>query len=347
MNDASKRLPHRDIASGRTRDSSSRSFTRPGLALPLVGMALLGIIGSIAWLVDKRATPAQRIELSKGAVDAADAAVTPNVLKPMAPKDAFAENMARPIDAEAIEPQRPFVLPNDTNKLSEARATECLTSAIYYEAASEGPQGQKAVAQVVLNRVRSPFYPHSVCGVVYQGSSLQTGCQFTFTCDGSLVRTPPRAGWKRAQEIAFGALHGTVEPSVGTATHYHTLFVVPYWAASLQKISVIGNHIFYRLPGPMGARAAFKSDYTGEDLEIEQTPLDAAAALVEQVQSQDASVTYSDPLTAFGRPLVDQNGGHLTTPSELGKLRADNERGQLKTDSAERSPLDARASPAP
>lgn len=312
----------------------------------LFGIALLGFIGSIAWLMDKRASPAQRIELSNGAVGAPDSAIGPNLLKPMAPKDAFAENMARPIEAEAIESQRPFVLPADTNKLAEVRATECLASVIYYEAASESPQGQKAVAQVVLNRVRSPFYPHSVCGVVYQGSSLRTGCQFTFTCDGSLARQPSRAGWERAQAIARAALHGTVEPSVGTATHYHTIYVVPYWAASLQKIAVIGNHNFYRLPGPMGARAAFKSGYIGEDLEIEQTPLDAAAALVEQIQSQDAIVTYSDPLTAFGRPLVDQNGGHLTTPSELGKLRADNEHGQLMADSVEPSPLDVRATPA-
>lgn len=317
------------------------------VAWMLVGIALLGFLGSVYWLMENRTSPAQRIEFSNRTAGPPESATAPNLLKPIAPKDAFAENMARPVDAGAIEPQRTFVLPGDTNKLAEARATECLASAIYYEAASESPQGQKAVAQVILNRVRSPFYPHSVCGVVYQGSSLQTGCQFTFTCDGSLVRTPSRAGWQKAQEIARGALHGIVEPSVGTATHYHTLFVVPYWAASLQKIAVIGNHIFYRLPGPMGAPTAFRSSYVGEDPAIEQTPLEAAAALVEQVQSQDASVTYSDPLTAVGRPLVDQSSGYLTTQSQLAKPRADSERGQLKADSTEPSPLDARASPAP
>ena len=328
------------------RDPSSQLVRRPGVAWFLAGIALLGLLSSTYWLTDRRELASRRIKLPLAAVGALESAISPNLLKPMAPQDAFAENMARPIDAGTIEPQLPFALPSVTSKLVEARATECLTSAIYYEAAGESSQGQKAVAQVVLNRVRSPFYPHSVCGVVYQGSSLRTGCQFTFTCDASLLRQPSRAGWERAQAVARGALHGIVEPSVGTATHYHTLFVVPYWAASLQKISVIGNHIFYRLPGPMGARAAFKSSYVADELAMEQTPLDAAAALVEQVQSAGAIVTYSDPLATVGGSLVDRSVGQLTTGSELRSLSADNERGELKVDSAERTPLDAQASSA-
>src|SRR5690606_37364832 len=82
------------------------------------------------------------------------------------------------------------------------RALECLTAAIYYEAASESDDGQRAVAQVILNRVRHPAFPNSVCGVVYQGSERATGCQFSFSCDGAMARKPSTTGWARAQRIA-------------------------------------------------------------------------------------------------------------------------------------------------
>ncbi|MGB3167163.1 MAG: cell wall hydrolase, partial [Alteraurantiacibacter sp.] len=107
------------------------------------------------------------------------------------------------------------------------RAQECMAQAIYYEAASESDAGQRAVAQVVLNRVAHPAYPRTVCGVVYQGSERQTGCQFTFTCDGALARRPSASGWRRASRIAREALAGVVYAPVGTATHYHTLAVNP------------------------------------------------------------------------------------------------------------------------
>ncbi len=127
----------------------------------------------------------------------------------------------------------------------------CLTAAIYYEAASEPDEGQVAVGQVVINRTRQAGYPKSVCGVVYQGSARRTGCQFTFTCDGSLYRTPSRAGWARAEAAARRVLGGTETSSVGTATHYHASYVSPYWAPGLTRLGQIGAHIFYR----GGARA--------------------------------------------------------------------------------------------
>ncbi len=147
--------------------------------------------------------------------------------------------------------------------IDKARALQCLSLAVYYEAASESYAGQQAVAQVVLNRVAHPAYPASVCGVVFQGSERRTGCQFTFTCDGSLNRNPSRRGWALAQSVALAALAGEVYEPVGLATHYHTNYVNPYWAASLDYIGPIGAHRFYRWKGRAGNADAFTDAYSG------------------------------------------------------------------------------------
>jgi spore germination cell wall hydrolase CwlJ-like protein len=125
------------------------------------------------------------------------------------------------------------------------QAIQCLATAALYEAGSDLP-GQKAVIQVVLNRIALPQYPKTVCGVVYQGAARPTGCQFSFTCDGSTTRRPERAGWLDARIAARRALAGHVFGPVGTATHYHTDWVVPYWMPTLDKIAQIHSHIFYR-----------------------------------------------------------------------------------------------------
>lgn len=147
--------------------------------------------------------------------------------------------------------------------LDRSRALKCLTSAIYYEAASEPDAGQRAVAQVVLNRVAHPSYPDTVCGVVFQGSERSTGCQFTFTCDGSLARAPSTIGWDRAERVARDALAGAVYAPIGLATHYHTTWVHPYWAGSLDSLGTVGAHVFYRGRGVAGRPAAFTDRYFG------------------------------------------------------------------------------------
>ena len=147
--------------------------------------------------------------------------------------------------------------------IDKARALQCLSMAVYYEAASESHAGQEAVAQVVLNRVAHPAYPNSVCGVVFQGSERHTGCQFTFTCDGSLNRRPAARPWAVAQSVALEALSGKVFAPVGTATHYHTHAVNPYWASSLDLIGSIGAHRFYRWKGRAGLADAFSMSYRG------------------------------------------------------------------------------------
>lgn len=142
------------------------------------------------------------------------------------------------------------------------RAEQCLTTAIYYEAASESEDGQRAVAQVVLNRVRHPAWPKTVCGVIYQGSD-KPGCQFSYACDGSMRRRPEPRIWAQAAEFARDALSGHVYGPVGMATHYHTLQVNPVWNRNFVITAVLGNHIFYRLPGSKGAASAFTMAYAG------------------------------------------------------------------------------------
>ncbi len=135
-----------------------------------------------------------------------------------------------------------------------AKAAECLTLAIAYEAGFEPVEGQQAVAEVVLNRARHRAYPKTVCGVVFQGSQRRTGCQFTFTCDGALNRRLPDAVLDRARTVALAALAGSIAPVLGGATHYHADYVRPYWALSLVRVASIGAHIFYRMPGTVSAR---------------------------------------------------------------------------------------------
>ncbi|TGX48703.1 cell wall hydrolase [Sphingomonas gei] len=134
-----------------------------------------------------------------------------------------------------------------------AQAIECLTLAIAYEAGFESPEGQQAVAEVVLNRVRHRAFPKSVCGVVFAGSALKTGCQFTFTCDGSMRRRLPETVFARSRDIAAKVLDGRLPSMVGDALHYHADYVSPYWAPSLERVAKIGAHIFYRRRGAAAA----------------------------------------------------------------------------------------------
>ena len=157
----------------------------------------------------------------------------------------------------------PFVL--RTSALAEReQAVGCMTEAIYYEAGFEPASGQRAVAQVILNRVRDRNFPATVCGVVYQGWERATGCQFSFVCDGSRTRRPPHAWqWNNARRIAEQALDGYVEAEVGTATHYHLRGVNPAWRRTLVEITRVGDHVFYRGPRRAGMPTALKDRYVG------------------------------------------------------------------------------------
>ncbi|MBC7669809.1 MAG: cell wall hydrolase [Gemmatimonadaceae bacterium] len=155
-------------------------------------------------------------------------------------------------------PFNPAVAPfRLTNALESSRELECLSEAVYYEARGETPSGQAAVAQVVLNRVRHPSFPKSICGVVFQGAYTHTGCQFSFACDGSMRRGREVGAWNRAQKIAARALSGAVMSEVGAATHFHTTGVAPGWGPRLLRVAQVGMHVFYRFGGRAGAPDAF------------------------------------------------------------------------------------------
>jgi Cell Wall Hydrolase len=164
--------------------------------------------------------------------------------------------------ALASDAPEPFVAGGDSTAFE--RSLQCLAEAVYYEARSQSDDGQRAVAQVVLNRVRHPAYPNSVCGVVYQGSERATGCQFTFTCDGSLGGAVDAYAWERARRIATAALRGSVYRPVGLATNYHTTAISPYWAPSLVPQITLGDHIFYRRPRG-GTAEAFSQAPAADD----------------------------------------------------------------------------------
>lgn len=136
----------------------------------------------------------------------------------------------------------------------EAQEKQCLAEAVYFEARSEPYVGQKAVAEVVLNRVAHKAYPGTICGVVYQGSERVTGCQFSFTCDGSMEVIPSGKSWERSVDIAEHAILGFAKPLTGRATHYHTTAVNPVWSSSLKQTRQIGTHIFYKFR-PRGYKA--------------------------------------------------------------------------------------------
>ena len=197
-------------------------------------------------------------------VEAAAPAPPPLLVQNVAPEKAVSLNSQIPVASGPNPGAAPFSTAN-LSSATQARALDCLTSAVYYEAGQESDDGQRGVAQVVLNRVRHPAFPSSVCGVVYQGSTRSTGCQFTFTCDGSLHRGADAAGWARARRVAHAALSGSVFEPVGWATHYHANYVVPYWASSLAKNAVIGAHLFYRWSGGWGRPPAFVQRYARQE----------------------------------------------------------------------------------
>ena len=121
---------------------------------------------------------------------------------------------------------------------------QCLATALYHEARGETIKGQIAVAEVILNRVDSPAYPRSVCGVVQQGG--KGGCQFSYTCDGRSDRIADRGAWARAGKIARAMLDGAPRSLTAGATHFHTVNVRPGWARRFDRTASIGAHLFYR-----------------------------------------------------------------------------------------------------
>jgi hypothetical protein len=225
----------------------------------LVGLAI-GAIGFMAPAGAADDSVSVQLTPAKAAALVAATSASPAELRAFG-EEAKVINAALPFSTTPVQAARPFEIAG--GDLDHRRALLCLTQAVYYEAGFEPMAGRRAVAQVVLNRMRHPAFPKSVCGVVYQGSRSPV-CQFSFVCDGSLYRAPAAASWRDAKTIAEAALEGYVEKSVGASTHYHANYVAPRWAPMLTKITQLGAHIFYRWPGAWGQRAAFSGRYVGE-----------------------------------------------------------------------------------
>lgn len=273
--------------------AGARAIKRAMLALLLLGLFAAVWAGSqrvLAGWIQPAAEPiVDVVDLSR-AEKAALLQVTHGPLAATRVEGSRAEEINRslPFAHAPVEAAAPFRLASTVAGEDRARAQLCLTQAVYYEAAFEPVAGRRAVAQVVLNRLRHPAFPKSVCGVVYEGSSAP-GCQFSFTCDGSLRRSPASAAWAAASEIAREALAGRVDSSVGQATHYHANYVAPYWAPKLAKLVQVGAHIFYRWPGGWGLKRAFTGRYAGHEvLGVARTPEETGAVELTGIPPQAA-----------------------------------------------------------
>jgi len=176
---------------------------------------------------------------------------------------------------------------------------ECLTTAVYYEARGESPRGQAAVAQVVINRVKHPAFPKSVCAVVFQGAGRR-GCQFSFACDGSMRRGRELIAWNRARDVATRALAGAARADVGSATHFHTTAVSPIWAPQMLRVANVGAHVFYRF-SPYRLRRAPASEPVVEQATFVSGPADQAMELriaPAAEQAVEASLAPASPAAA-------------------------------------------------
>ncbi|GAW40434.1 Spore cortex-lytic enzyme precursor [Brevundimonas sp. SH203] len=217
-------------------------------------------------------------------------------------------NNLRRASLTAPGPARPFRM---EHALDASRDLDCLTQAVYYEARGEGADGMKAVAQVVLNRVRHPAFPKTVCGVVFQGAARSSGCQFSFTCSGVMRGRVNASAWSRARSVASSALSGSVFARVGNATHFHTTHVAPGWRSSLVQVSQVGSHLFYRFGGRSGGGDAFT--YAARPSSEVERPRLVQASLnpVETARQAGHVVAYSMVLAQEGLSLP---AAHATTP---------------------------------
>ena len=306
-----RRRVARHIVEFRVEATAFAIVTAIGLAIGAV--AFMASAGAADDRVSIQLTPA------KAAALVAATSASPAELRAFG-EEAKLINAALPFSTTPVQAARPFAIAGDD--LDHRRALLCLTQAVYYEAGFEPMTGRRAVAQVVLNRMRHPAFPKSVCGVVYQGSRSPV-CQFSFVCDGSLYRAPAAAAWRDAKTVAQAALGGYVEKSVGASTHYHANYVAPRWAPMLTKITQLGAHIFYRWPGAWGQRAAFSGRYVGEPQDplalrpplrspaVAGTPEELAAV----AEAQEAGPPVARAPNDIGGLLDVSKGWTLTIPA--------------------------------
>lgn len=248
-----------------------------------------------------------------------------DVVGGMTPDRARIINAATPFTTEPVIPARAYI--SMATGADFERANDCLAAALWYEAGTDW-DGQRAVAQVVLNRLRHPAFPKTVCGVVFQGSERRTGCQFSFTCDGSMRRRPPEAAWHRTQLAAKSALSGAVDGRVGLATHYHTDWVAPYWSKELDKVNAVRTHLFFRWKGNWGRPVAFLARPSRAEPGIARmaalSPQHATVLGLTAEEAESALLSYDVPLAAVGvdGPMAAAGAADPQSLQNLPKLRS-------------------------
>jgi len=209
---------------------------------------------------------------------------------------------------------------------------ECLTDAVYYEARGESARGQAAVAQVVMNRVKHPAFPKSVCAVVFQGAG-RSGCQFSFACDGSMKKARETLAWERARGVATRALSGALRGEIGAATHFHTTAVSPAWAPQMLRVANVGTHVFYRFSPyrlrmapaarPMVEHAVLTSGPAGQTAELRLMPalvVEKAVADSLEPVSASASASPASATAPQGKPVVVAPVAPSAKPAEAALL---------------------------
>ncbi|WP_380779377.1 cell wall hydrolase [Sphingomonas sp. R86520] len=269
----------------------------------LVGISALAIVGPALVVANAPVIvhPPKRVTLPAGRIvpQAEVPEVEPVRLVDLTPEDARAFNATVPFSTDPNPAARPFRFAGGPDDL--ARATDCMAAGILYEAGDD-TLGERAVAQVVLNRLHHPAFPKTVCGVVFEGQDRATGCQFSFSCDGALTRWHPTDdAWRRAREVAAASLSGAVFKQVGYATHYHTDWVVPYWQSSLDKITAVNTHLFFRWSGWWGTPPAFgRHPETVEPVIAQLADLSDAHKTGAALAEADAALAEASIAMGFG-----------------------------------------------
>ena len=281
------------------------------LLLVVLGLAMVVVpIAVVVWGPHAKPVP-KGVKIANRVVPKTELPpVDDNQNQAVDPADAVAFNNAVPFADGPNPPARPFIFTGSTD--ARLRAIDCLAIAQLYEAGDD-VEGERAVAQVILNRVRHPAFPKSICGVIFQGSERQTGCQFTFACDGAMTRwRPSAAALDRARFVATAAIGGSVYAAVGYATHYHTNWVVPYWSSSLDKIAQIKTHLFFRWTGWWGTPAAFVRTVSGNEPNI--ALLGGISPAHVGAGPGAALATTVNPAEIDNAPVAGENGGASSGP---------------------------------
>ncbi len=292
-----------------TTDLSARGTSV--LRAILVGISVLATVGPALVVANAPVIVQQskRVKLPAGRVvpQAEVPEVEPVKFVDLSPEDARAFNATVPFSTDPNPAARPYRFAGGPEDL--ARATDCMAAGILYEAGDD-TLGERAVAQVVLNRLRHPAFPKTVCGVVFEGQDRSTGCQFSFSCDGAITRWHSTDdAWRRAREVAAASLSGAVFKQVGYATHYHTDWVVPYWQSSLDKITAVNTHLFFRWSGWWGTPPAF-----GRHPETVE-PVIAQLAGLSDAHKTGAALAEADAALAEASIAMGFGPAHETAPA--------------------------------